>query len=75
MLIHFEKKWRKKHQKNNCNALIDVKMNWNSDVKIFKRGATFIPGATSIPDSRVDKKIVIAYGNFQDKCLILFTIP
>ena len=30
--------------------LIDVKMNENSDVKIFKRGGG---GATFIPDSRV----------------------
>ena len=36
--------------KNDRNALIDVKMNQNSDVKIFRRGATFIQEATSIPD-------------------------
>ena len=39
--------------KNDSNALIDVKMNENSDVKIFSRRATFIQRATSIPDSRV----------------------
>ena len=39
--------------KNDRNALIDVKMNLNSDMNIFKRGATLIPRATSIPDSRV----------------------
>ena len=38
-------------------ALIDVKMNLDSDVKIFRRGATFIQGATSIPDSRVSEII------------------
>ena len=32
---------------------MDVKMNYNSDAKNFKMGATFISGATSIPDSRV----------------------
>ena len=33
--------------KNDRNALIDEKMNQNSDVQIFRRGPT------SIPDSRV----------------------
>ena len=32
---------------------MDIKMNKNSDVKIFRKGTTFIQGATSIPDSRV----------------------
>ena len=36
-------------------VLIDVKVNYNSDVKIFKSGAMFIPGATSIPESTVFK--------------------
>ena len=40
--------------KNDSNALIDVKMNENFDVKFFKRGGTFIPGTTSIPDSNVE---------------------
>ena len=39
--------------KNDRNAMIDVKMNYNYDVKNFKMGATFIPGGTSIPESRV----------------------
>ena len=39
--------------KNDRNALIDLNMNQNFDVKIFRRGATLIQGATSIPDSRV----------------------
>ena len=37
-------------------ALIDVKMN---DVKIFKKwwgGASFTPGAMSVPDSRVGNR-------------------
>ena len=29
--------------KNDRNALFDVKMNKNSDVKILNKGATFIP--------------------------------
>ena len=39
----------------NENDLIDVKMNQNSDVKILRGGggATFFPGALSIPYSRV----------------------
>ena len=47
--------------KNDHNALIDVKMNYNYDVHIFKRGrrATFIPGPTSIPDSRVFRTFTI----------------
>ena len=28
--------------KNDRNTLLDVKMNKNSDVKIFRKGATFI---------------------------------
>ena len=44
--------------KNDPSALVDAKMNYNSGVKIFKRGAMFIPGGTSIPDSRVQWKVV-----------------
>ena len=44
---------KEKKLKNDRNALIDVKMNINYDVKIFRRGAMFIQGAMSIPDSRV----------------------
>ena len=45
--------------KNDRNALIDVKMNWNSDVTIFKKGmlATFIPVVMSIPDPRVSLNV------------------
>ena len=35
------------------NAQIDVKKYQNRDVKNFQRGATVIPGATFIPESRV----------------------
>ena len=52
----FEKE--RKKLKNDHNALIDVKMNQNSGMKIFKRGATFIPGGTSIPESRVRMLLV-----------------
>ena len=34
-------------------------MNKNSDVKIFKRGAKFVPWATSIPDYRVAEVMLI----------------
>ena len=34
--------------KNDRNALFDVKMSWNSDVKIFRRGATFIPAGAPV---------------------------
>ena len=43
-----KKKNRNKTPKNYGNALIDVKMNQNYDIKIFRRG-----GATSTPDCRV----------------------
>ena len=36
---------------NDRNALIDVKVNQNYDVEIYRRGATFIQGTRSIPDS------------------------
>ena len=41
----------RKKKENHHNALIDVKLNKNSDVKILKKGAKFIPGVTSIPKS------------------------
>ena len=33
----------RKNKENHHNALIDVKLNKNSDVKILKKGATSIP--------------------------------
>ena len=39
--------------KNNRNAQIDVKKNQNHDVKNSRRGATVIPEARLIPESRV----------------------
>ena len=35
--------------------MIDVKMNLNCDVKVFKRGAMFIQGGNSIPASTEPK--------------------
>ena len=52
---------------NDRNALIDVKMNENSDVNIFKEWGlcAFIPGATSIPESRVPSLAINPYGQLQ----------
>ena len=52
-LLNFEKNSMIFFLKNDRNALIDLNMNQNFDVKIFRRGATLIQGAMSIPDSRV----------------------
>ena len=53
-LLIFEKKIKENKFENDRNALIDVKMNLKSDVKIFKRGGGYIYSrATSIPDSKV----------------------
>ena len=52
-LFIFEKFWMKQKLKNDRNGMIDVKwikiMMW----KFLIGGATFIPGGTSIPESRV----------------------
>ena len=42
-----------KKLKMTANALIDVKMNYKSDVKMFRKGDYVYSRATSIPDSRV----------------------